>query len=669
MMTTCVRMLAGWSVLLLLLQACGAETRDEGGSDTGGDNPCALIDCEPGSTCIAGECVEDTTTCVDGDGDGYGPFCEAGDDCDDTHAEINPGREEICDDLDNDCDFTIDEDNVCVPCTPSCTPGESLCSGEDVVFCDDSDGCASFGEPQACPSGEFCRDGACVERCADVDGDGFGVLCGGDPSEEDCDDARSDVYPGAPELCDALDNNCDRRVDENFVCDEECEDECEIGTVTCTGDGRGFVSCERRANGCTQFTGVIACSDGRFCSEGRCVNEAVCIDVDADGYGPGCDAGEDCRPADGASYLGATEVCDGLDNDCNGVADDGGVCVPCPGAPLDAPASLSAGDTLYRVSCGGSEYVSIDSPGSNTISVIAGADDAVPGLALGAPAGTFPVEGLPIGGATQAIETTPLAGGMLARVDVPAGTAYRVAVNRFPGSCSSDAFEPNNSPGAATILGRGGSVASATACAGDFDFYEVEAAEGDIVRAELAFDSEAAVLLASVWRNGNEVSPSFGGPAGAGGQPIGRAAHFRADLPGTYTIGVRGFSPAASNGYALHVTSVDGGACSDDSFEGSGVSQNDSVPTAAPLSRGQTVNGVLCAGDYDIYALGNLDGGTVGGSFTPSATEGEIEIFVLYGGWEAVRDFGAAASRPGSYYIAVFGSSPTASGTYELTWE
>jgi hypothetical protein len=112
--------------------------------------------------------------CADNDGDGYYVYdpvwCPAGNDCDDNNAAVHPGAVEVCDDgVDNDCDGLVD----CAD--PDCTCG----------------------------------------HCVDNDGDGYYVYdpvwC---PAGNDCDDTNPNVYPGAPELCDGIDNDCDGVIDE-----------------------------------------------------------------------------------------------------------------------------------------------------------------------------------------------------------------------------------------------------------------------------------------------------------------------------------------------------------------------------------------------------------------------------------------------------------------------
>ena len=107
----------------------------------------------------------------------------------------------------------------------------------------------------------------------DADLDGY-------TSIEDCDDNNSEINPSAIELCDGIDNNCDGGIDENV-----------LDIFYADQDGDGF--------GSGLF--IVEACEG---PEGYVSNGADCDDTSAD------------------SYPGHTEVCDGIDNDCNDAIDD-----------------------------------------------------------------------------------------------------------------------------------------------------------------------------------------------------------------------------------------------------------------------------------------------------------------------------------------------------------
>ncbi|MFT5681623.1 MAG: hypothetical protein ACI8RZ_002529 [Myxococcota bacterium] len=116
---------------------------------------------------------------ADADADGFAACVE----CDDTNADIHPDADEVCDGFDNDCDDLID------------AADDSVLDASTFYADWDGDG---FGDPKATTA-------ACVQP-KDYSAD-----------STDCDDTSAAIYPGAEEICDGADSNCDSFIDEAIV--------------------------------------------------------------------------------------------------------------------------------------------------------------------------------------------------------------------------------------------------------------------------------------------------------------------------------------------------------------------------------------------------------------------------------------------------------------------
>ena len=261
---------------------------------------------------------------ADTDGDGFGdplnsiaactvPTGYVGNDtdCDDTNSAINPGADEICDNLDNDCDLDIDEG---LPLN---------------IYYEDLDG-DGFGTTES-------------EIIACVAPDGYA------DNADDCDDFNDTVYPGAEELCDGLDNNCDFSIDEGlggdiYYADADGDGFGDINTfITACAQPPGYTTDNTDCNdGCTDcFPGAPELCDGldNDCDvviDNGLAENIYYLDDDGDGFGDinnpitACaapplyvDNSEDCDDANSLTYPGAPEQCDGFDNNCDDVIDEG----------------------------------------------------------------------------------------------------------------------------------------------------------------------------------------------------------------------------------------------------------------------------------------------------------------------------------------------------------
>gem|GEM_PF-987405 len=149
--------------------------------------------------------------------------------------------------------------------------------------------------------------------------------------DTDCDDMDSNAFPGNPEICDGIDNNCDGNIDEGvFITWYRDFDNDTFGNPNITSQS------------CTQPSGFVA--DNTDCDDFDALEFPGQIwfkDFDGDGYGDGVSTSQcnrpnnyyvaselisttdDCDDEEEDAFPGNPEVCDGIDNNCDGNTDEG----------------------------------------------------------------------------------------------------------------------------------------------------------------------------------------------------------------------------------------------------------------------------------------------------------------------------------------------------------
>jgi hypothetical protein len=260
---------------------------------------------------------------ADNDGDGFGDatstteactppngYVDNPGDCDDTKATTNPNAVEICDDVDNDCDNVPDDGlatstyyrdmdkdgfgNAYNSVDDCAQPDGYVTNSGD---CNDNNASINPTATETCDQADNNCNGTVDEGVTatyyqDADGDGYGnstttiQACtqptGYSTVNTDCNDTNKNIYPGANEICDNKDQDCDGSVDEGLPTNTYYQD----------SDNDGYGRATSTVTACARPAGYAAVSG-------------------------------DCNDNNAAVNPGATEVCNSIDDDCDLSIDEG----------------------------------------------------------------------------------------------------------------------------------------------------------------------------------------------------------------------------------------------------------------------------------------------------------------------------------------------------------
>jgi hypothetical protein len=281
------------------------------------------------ATCSSTSTAVDVTTIAnvdyfaDADGDGFGDattlistcaqpqgYVSDNTDCDDNDATVNTAATEVCNHIDDDCNGLID-DGITFNTYYADNDGDSFGDANNSIdecaqpsgYVTNNTDCNDNNVNQNAASAEICNgeDDDCdgtidnglvfLDYYADGDGDGFGsgdvtsscvdLGAGYTDNSTDCDDANGGVYPGAEELCNSIDDNCDGQTDDGTLT---------VFFIDNDGDTYGNPS-----------VSILAC-------------------IQPDGYTPD---DNDCNDNDANINPAAEDIADnGIDENCDGEIDN-----------------------------------------------------------------------------------------------------------------------------------------------------------------------------------------------------------------------------------------------------------------------------------------------------------------------------------------------------------
>ncbi|TVZ52275.1 MopE-related protein [Dokdonia sp. Hel_I_53] len=352
---------------------------------------------------------------LDSDGDGYGSstnvivdnvqpsgYVSVSGDCNVGDSSIFPGALEILDGIDNDCDGTIDEGLT--PLIPSTITVTTNCGSSVLNRSLPPLGVTWFWQSSASGTSTS-SSAASITRTsgtiyylraksnhnglwssarsvsysiqqppvwyADVDGDGYGNIAISQSSctqpigyvsvSGDCNVSDSSIFPGALEILDGIDNDCDGTIDEGLTplipstitvttnCGSSVLNRSlpPLGVTWFWQSSASGTSTSSSAASITRTSGTIyylraKSNHNGLWSSARSVSYSIqqppvwYADVDGDGYGniaisqSSCtqpigyvSVSGDCNVSDSSIFPGALEILDGIDNDCDGTIDEG----------------------------------------------------------------------------------------------------------------------------------------------------------------------------------------------------------------------------------------------------------------------------------------------------------------------------------------------------------
>jgi len=237
--------------------------------DDGTAYPGATEECDEDDEDCDGSVDEGVTTTyyLDSDGDSYGSststeacslptgYAELDGDCDDTKKKINPGASETCNEVDDDCDSSTDE-------------------GVTTTYYADTDG-DGYGDASST-----------TEACS--------VPTGYVTDDTDCDDTGGAIYPGATEVCNSGDDDCDSASDEGVTT-----------TYYADTDGDGYGDSTSTTEDCSVPSGYS--TDDTDCDDGDSSVNPGETEICNDGIDQDCDGGPGSCGIDGEQDMGASD--------------------------------------------------------------------------------------------------------------------------------------------------------------------------------------------------------------------------------------------------------------------------------------------------------------------------------------------------------------------------